>query len=126
MKELFGHQRILLLLLCTVSGILHAPQGETVLGNLEWYVDKNGDALSVIVTFREQNGVYAGSFDSDEMQRTGIPFREVRYLAPDLHFVIAGDGADGDTVFDGSVNGDVTEGRFLDGPAKGTFKLSRE
>jgi hypothetical protein len=62
----------------------------------------------------------------DALQRTGIPFSEVRYVAPDLHFVIAGDGADADTVFDGSVKGDLIEGRFLDGTAKGTFRLSRE
>jgi len=118
------HQRILLLLICTISGVLQTAQGASLVGTWSGTWIKNGDALSVIVTFREQNGIYNGSFDSDELQRTGIPFREVRYVAPNLHFVIAGDYTD--TIFDGSVDGDLIEGRFLDGPAKGTFSLSRE
>lgn len=126
MYKLFGHQHIFLLLLCTISGILHPAQEAGLVGTWSGTWIKNGDILSVVVNFREQNGVYAGSFDSDEMQRIGIPFREVRYVAPNLHFVIAGDGSDADTIFDGSVDGDLIEGQFLDGPAKGTFRLSRE
>jgi hypothetical protein len=88
MRKLFGHQRILLLLICVFWGILHTARGASLVGTWSGTWVKNGDPLSVTVTFREQNGIYSGSFDSDALQRTGIPFREMRYVAPELHFAM--------------------------------------
>jgi hypothetical protein len=84
---------------------------------------KSGDALPVVVTFqRTPNGLF-GSFTSDALQVSHIPFRDVRYVPPTIHFVLAGDATT--AVFDGKIKGNVAEGTFSEGATRGTFRLNR-
>ena len=84
---------------------------------------KNGDALPVGVTFLRSDGGVSGSFDSDALQVAGIPFRQVSYAPPNVHFVLAGDAST--STFDGTLKGDVVEGTFVEGEARGSFRLIR-
>jgi len=84
---------------------------------------KNGDALPVSVTFLRSASGVSGTFDSDVLQVADIPFREVDYSSPNVHFVLAGDAST--STFDGTLKGDVVEGTFVEGAAKGTFRLIR-
>ncbi|MDE1985240.1 MAG: alpha/beta fold hydrolase [Alphaproteobacteria bacterium] len=84
---------------------------------------KNGDPLPVTVTFRETEQGLAGSFDSDALQVSGIPFRDVHEAPPKVHFVLAGDATT--SVFDGTLKDNVLAGDFVEGGTKGTFRLER-
>jgi dipeptidyl aminopeptidase/acylaminoacyl peptidase len=84
---------------------------------------KDGDALSVIVTFDKSSTGYSGSFDSNLLQVAGIPFSSVEDTNGKVHFLLKGDQST--TVFNGWLTGDTMAGTFTDGSAKGTFELTR-
>src|SRR5262249_50859485 len=50
-------------------------------------------------------------------------FRQIRYEEPRLSWQLVGDRTT--TVFDGTLEGDTLSGRFRDGDAPGTFRLTR-
>ena len=85
---------------------------------------KQGDPLPVTMTFTRTGDTYAGVFNSDDLQASGIPVTAVRQDGDKVHFEIKGDAAT--SVFDGEV-GDVTlSGGFVDGPdSGGHFDLKR-
>jgi uncharacterized protein len=82
---------------------------------------KAGDSLPVTVTFEKSGDKYTGSFDSDALQVTGVPFTDVTLAGPKLHVVLTGDAST--TVFDGVLGKDGVTGTFKDGEATGTFDL---
>ncbi len=84
---------------------------------------KAGDPLAVTVAFSKSGETYAGAFDSDALQVTGIPFREVTVTGAKVHFVLAGDATT--ALFDGTLKDDELTGNFTEGPAAGTFHLRR-
>jgi len=84
---------------------------------------KANDPLAVTVTFERSGGKYTGAFDSDALQRIGIPFREVTVEGANVHIVLAGDTTT--TVFDGTLEDDTLAGTLAEGEVKGTFRLER-
>lgn len=97
---------------------------------------KNGDALPVTVTFAKGDTMevevlhhkvrfdtYSGSFDSDGLQASGIPFAQVVFATSKIHFELVGDETA--TMFDGALAGDVLSGTFQDGKDPGVFRLTR-
>jgi uncharacterized protein len=84
---------------------------------------KNGDPLPVTLSFEDTNGVYTGSFDSDALQVTGIPFSSITVRDGDVRWILKGDQTT--AVFTGTLAGDLIEGTFDDGGVKGNFALTR-
>jgi dienelactone hydrolase len=84
---------------------------------------RDGDAIPVTLKFERSTTGYSGSFDSDALQVTGIPFGDVREVSGRVHFLLRGDAST--TVFDGTLAGDAMSGTFTDGDVKGTFELRR-
>jgi hypothetical protein len=104
---------------------LPARADEGIAGQWSGTWTKNGDALPVLVTFtrgdtmeveRKHQQVrfdtFAGSFDSDALQRSAIPFAQVVFAGGHVHFELIGDEAA--TMFDGTLAGDVLTGMFQD------------
>ena len=85
---------------------------------------KQGDPLPVVMTFTKTGETYAGAFDSDALQVSGIPVTAVRTADGKVHFEIKGDAST--TVFDGDIEYDAMSGGFVDGPdSGGHFDLKR-
>ncbi len=85
---------------------------------------KQGDALPVTMSFTRTGDAYAGAFNSDALQVSGIPVTAVRERGGKVHFEIKGD--DATSVFDGEVTDVALSGGFVDGPdSGGHFDLKR-
>lgn len=91
---------------------------------------KAGDALPVTVSFEKLGSAHTGTFDSDALQVSGIPFREVTVNGNKVHFVLGGDATT--TTFDGAFTGSDLTGTFSESsnsgggaPTPGTFNLKR-
>lgn len=84
---------------------------------------KDDDTLPVTITFTSSGKGYSGTFDSDALQVTGIPFSEVTETGGKIHWALKGD--ESTTLFDGTLAGDAITGAFVDGQSKGTFDLTR-
>ena len=84
---------------------------------------KAGDPLAVTVAFSRSGERVSGTFDSDALQVTGIPFREVSADGARVRFVLAGDETT--TTFDGRLDQDTLSGELTEGAARGTFQLTR-
>ncbi|HEY4085426.1 MAG TPA: alpha/beta hydrolase [Bryobacteraceae bacterium] len=84
---------------------------------------KNGDSLPVTVTFVNATSGYSGSFDSDPLQVTGIPFSHVEETSGRVRFLLQSD--DSITVFDGLLKGDSISGTLTEGNVKGVFEMTR-
>ena len=117
MGRLFG--ALLIGLLC-VPSLVHAAD---IAGTWTGTWTKNGDALPVTVTFANENGTWSGSFDSDALQVSGIPFRDVRLSDSAAHWLLQGDSSA--TTFDGTLKGDTLSGEFVEGSTTGSFVLRR-
>lgn len=84
---------------------------------------RNGDALPVTVTFAKSGSSYSGSFDSDALQVTGIPFSDISDVDGKVHWLLKGDQSATD--FEGTIKGDKIIGTLTDGSSKGPFVLER-
>lgn len=90
---------------------------------------KAGDALPVTVSFEKLGSAHTGTFDSDALQVSGTPFREVALTGDNAHFVLGGDATT--TTFDGVLTGSDFSGTFSETPnaggptVNGTFSLKR-
>jgi len=104
-------------------GLSSIAQAAGLAGNWSGTWTKNGDSLPVTVTFAQEKGAYAGSFDSDALQVAGIPFKDVRMSGTSVHWLLQGDSSA--DIFDGSLRGDVLSGSFAEGATKGFFVLRR-
>ena len=113
----------LALTLFALVGFTQISYATDIVGTWTGTWTKNGDALPVSVTFFRSDGSISGSFDSDALQVAGIPFREVNYTPPNIHFVLAGDTST--STFDGALKDGIVEGTFADGGTKGSFRLVR-
>lgn len=82
---------------------------------------KNGDDLPVTVRFMEEANGLSGSFDSDALQVTGIPFAEVVRTGTRLRFLLQGDETA--TVFEGDIRDEEIAGTLTEGRAVGRFRL---
>ena len=85
--------------------------------------ERAGSILEVEVVFGRTDSGYVGSFSSKQLRVAGIPFREIRFEEPSLSWKLVGDATT--TTFEGTVQGDTLTGRFREGEAGGTFKLTR-
>ena len=66
---------------------------------------------------------YEGAFSSAQLRVVGIPFRRIRYEESRLSWELVGDATT--AVFEGTVLDDTLAGRFREGDATGTFRLTR-
>ena len=117
--------RVLLLLGLLVSPITgqplaaqQAPAG-TWIG--QW--ERDGSILEVEVMFARTASGYEGALSSAQLRVVGIPFRRIRYEESKLSWELVGDATT--AVFEGTVLGDTLAGRFREGDATGTFRLTR-
>jgi dienelactone hydrolase len=106
------------LLTCLPLAALQAPAG-TWIG--QW--ERDGSILEVEVMFAPTASGYEGAFSSAQLRVAGIPFRQVRYEESRLSWELVGDATT--AVFEGVVAGDTLAGRFREGDAIGTFRLTR-
>ena len=115
---------IVLLVLALAGPAAAQPPPPDIAGSWRGVWIKQGDPLPVTMTFTGSGDTYAGVFNSDALQVSGIPVTAVRQDGDKVHFEIKGDA--NTTVFDGEV-GDVSlSGGFVDGPdSGGHFDLKR-
>jgi pimeloyl-ACP methyl ester carboxylesterase len=99
------------------------PQGGELAGYWTGTWTKYNDSIPVSVTFEKTANGYTGWFDSDSLQVAGIPFSSVAYNEPNVRFRLVGDTTT--SVFDGAVSISTMAGTFTEGPAHGTFQLTR-
>jgi dipeptidyl aminopeptidase/acylaminoacyl peptidase len=85
--------------------------------------ERDGSLLDVDVVFTRTDSGYLGRFSSRQLRVVGIPFQQVRYEGSELFWTLVGDATT--TTFEGSVQGDALVGRFREGEASGTFRLTR-
>jgi len=107
-----------ILLACLPVSAAEDPAG-TWIG--QW--ERDGSVVDVEVTFERTASGYEGSFSSDQLRVVRIPFRKILYEEPRLSWELAGDRTT--MVFDGTLQKDTLAGRFRDGDAPGTFRLTR-
>jgi len=108
-------------------GLLTAPTSaaeQNPAGRWSGQWEREGSILDVEVTFVRTASGYEGSFSSAHLRVVGIPFQRVRYEEPKLSWDLVGDATT--SVFDGVVQADTIAGRFREGDAVGTFRLTRE
>lgn len=117
MNRLFG---ALIVGLLSFLPVAHAA---TLEGRWTGTWTKNGDALPVTVTFAKANGAWSGSFDSDALQVSRVPFQDVRWSKLSAHWLLQGDTSA--TAFDGTLKGDELVGTFKEPDASGSFILKR-
>lgn len=113
---------ILSLLVSSLTGLPQAAQRDpagTWIG--QW--ERAGSILEVEVNFARTASGYEGTLSSAQLRVVGIPFRRTRYEAPKLFWELVGDATT--TAFEGTVLGDTLAGRFREGEATGTFRLTR-
>jgi uncharacterized protein len=115
--------KLLLLAVICVLLIANASIAASLSGGWKGTWTKDGDALPVTVTFATTAGGFSGTFDSDSLQVTGIPFSKVTDTGGKIHLELKGDQST--TVFDGTLAADAITGTFVDGQSKGTFQLTR-
>jgi dipeptidyl aminopeptidase/acylaminoacyl peptidase len=84
---------------------------------------RDGDALPVTATFAKTGDVWSGTFDSDALQVSGIPFKDVSDMNGEVRFRIKGDQTT--TSFNGAIAGDAIAGTFTDETGNGVFALAR-
>ncbi len=117
--------RVLLLLFFLASSVtalpLAAPNDPAGAWVGQW--EREGSILEVEVVFARTDSGYAGSFSSAQLRVLGVPFREIRFEAPNLSWKLVGDSTT--TTFEGTVTGETLTGRFREGEAVGTFRLTR-
>lgn len=99
----------------------HAFASDSLSGYWTGTWTKSGDPLAVAVTFAHGATGFSGEFSSDDLQATGIPFSEITFTPPKVHFVLKGDTTT--AVFDGEIHDDEFAGTFIDGKDKGEFRL---
>jgi dienelactone hydrolase len=114
--------RVLIALACSF-GLAASAEAAGLEGTWSGTWTKAGDPLAVTVTFAKTGEKYAGAFEADALQVTGIPFSEVTVAGAKVRFVLAGDATT--IVFDGVVKGDVLSGAVAEGATAGTFRLAR-
>ena len=117
--------RVLLLLGVLASSLAALPvaaqKGPAGTWIGQW--ERDGSVLEVEVVFVRTDSGYAGSFSSTQLRVVGIPFREIRFEEPSVSWKLVGDATT--TTFEGTVRGDTLRGRFREGEAVGTFRLTR-
>ena len=84
--------------------------------------ERDGSILEVEVMFARTASGHEGAFSSAQLRVVGIPFRLIRYEASRLSWELVGDATT--AVFEGTVLGDTLAGRFREGDATGTFRLT--
>ncbi len=97
----------------------HADPTGTWVGHWE----REGSQLPVETILTQTDSGFAGSFSSPQLRVVGIPFRQIRYAAPQLSWELVGDVST--TMFDGAITGDTLAGSFRDADQVGTFRLTR-
>lgn len=106
------------------TGAAQAPAAQQELsGSWVGVWERDGSALDVELVFARDAAGYTGSFSSDQLRVVGIPFERVRFEAPRASWALAGDATT--MLFDGTIEGDTLAGRYDEGPAAGTFRLTR-
>jgi uncharacterized protein len=85
---------------------------------------KDGDGLPVTVKFVATPQGETGSFGSDALQVTGIPFAEVKQDGNKVHWVLRGDASV--TEFDGTLKGNRLNGSLTEAGKTGSFSLTRQ
>ena len=85
---------------------------------------KDGDSLPVTVHFKAAPQGETGSFDSDALQVTDIPFAEVKHDGVKVHWVLRSDS--GASVFDGTLQNGFLDGVFVEDGKTGQFHLTRQ
>jgi pimeloyl-ACP methyl ester carboxylesterase len=85
--------------------------------------DRDGSLLEVELVFIRTASGFEGIFSSAQLRVVGIPFRRIQYQDPKVSWELVGDATT--TLFEGTLRHDSLVGRFRDGPATGTFALTR-
>jgi uncharacterized protein len=117
--------RVLLLLGLLVSSLTGQPLAvqQDPAGTWIGQWERDGSILEVEVMFARTASGYEGAFSSAQLRVVGIPFRRIRYEKSRLSWELVGDATT--AAFEGTVLGDTLAGRFREGDATGTFRLTR-
>jgi dipeptidyl aminopeptidase/acylaminoacyl peptidase len=118
MKTLVGAS---LLAFLSVALPCLARAQETLEGEWSGIWTRAGDTLAVDITFRNVDGGWSGTFDSERLRVVGIPFTEVTYDSPRVLMRIVGDATT--MVFEAEVVGDSLTGILREDSAAGTIRL---
>lgn len=114
---------IFAILIGTFTAVQSPAQADDLAGEWRGTWIKDGDPLPVSVTIVKTNNIYAGTFDSDALQVSGIPLDEVNETNGKVHFEIRGDRSS--SKFDGVIAQSAISGSFTEGTSEGTFTLAR-
>ena len=85
--------------------------------------ERDGSVLDVQMSFSRNASDYTGSFSSAQLRVVGAPLDAVTYDARRLTWQVAGNETP--SSFEGTLDGNVLNGTFHEGPATGTFALAR-
>src|SRR5262245_49753521 len=85
---------------------------------------KGGDTVAVTMAIANTPSGYAGSFDSDDLQVTGIPFSRIE--TQDDRVTLAFQTDFSETVFNGELADGRLEGVFREDEVDGRFSLQRD
>lgn len=85
--------------------------------------ERDGSTLDVEVVIARSGPGYTGTFSSAQLRVVGIPFENIRYDAPRISWSLVGDATT--SLFDGTLQDNMLTGRFREGDAVGTFRLTR-
>lgn len=82
-----------------------------------------GQNITIRIHFTESNGSIEGTIDIPEQAVAGLPLGRIDFQPPHVSFVLhAGSDA---AKFQGTIEGNKLSGDFHQGPASGTFSLTR-
>ena len=117
--------RVLLILAFLASSLTGRPRAaqQDPAGTWIGQWERDGSLLEVEVNFARTASGYEGAFSSAQLRVVGIPFRRIRYEGSRLFWELVGDATP--TRFEATVLGDALAGRFPEGDATGTVRLTR-
>lgn len=96
---------------------------EALVGRWEGAIHVLGSALEIVVRFARADDGFEGHIDIPAQGASDLPLQAISFDPPRVRFELpAGPGL---AVWDGKLAGERIEGRFLQGPAEGTFALDR-
>jgi len=100
------------------------PEADAALAGPWWGAwIRDADTLDVRMRFEKVDDGWRGSFDSERLRVTGIPFTSVEFDPPGVRLTMVGDATTME--FEGRVEGDSLVGTYREDGAEGRFAFVR-
>lgn len=106
-----------------LSAFMQGAAPDPAIGHWQGVMVREGASLPVSFDVERSGAALAVRFNSPTQRALGIPIRVVRVEGGQVHFELVGDATT--FVFDGRIEGRALNGTFTEGPARGTFALTR-